>query len=204
MCYVIELCCCTVSLCYVAVFVVSVLCTVCHCVLLCQCVMSPNHVRYHYVVVLSHCTMSPFFNAVSLFFNVLCTVSLYYVSETGCHYVVLCRAFSVSVLCTVCQCTMSARLDIIMSYYVALVQSVCYALYVSVLCQRDRISLCPWAVSLFFRHYVIHSLLQWQFFFFRHSIKTNRYYFRFIFLSAINPSSSTDRIPPSVAAKYSS
>ena len=144
MCYVIELRCCAVS-CYVAVFVVSVLCTVCHCVLLCQCVISPSHVRYHYVVVISHCTMSPFFSAVSLFFNVLCTVSLYYVSETGYHYIVLCRAWSVSMLCTVCQCTMSVRL----------------------------------AVSLFFRHYVIHSLLQWQlfFFFFRQSIKTNRYYF---------------------------
>ena len=157
MCYVIELCCCTVSLCYVAVFVVSVLCTVCHCVLLCQCVMSPSHVRYHYVVVLSHCTMSPFFNAVSLFFNVLCTVSLYYVSETGYHYVVLCRAFSVSVLCTVCQCTMSARLDIIMSYYVALVQSVCYAPYVNVLCQRDWISLCH-TMSRLFSQYAMHCM----------------------------------------------
>ena len=140
----------------------------CYVSVLCQCVMSPSHVRYHYyVVVLSHCTMSPFFSAVSLFFNVLCTVlcqrdwislcrsmsrlvsqyamhrmSMYYVSETGYHYVVVvalgqsvcyapyvnvlcqrdwislcrsCRAWSVSMLCTVCQCTMSARLDIIMS-----------------------------------------------------------------------------------------
>ena len=130
-----SLCCVTVLCRY---FLVSVLCTICH-----------------------------------------CAMSVCYVSETGYHYVlVLCRcAVSVffSVLCTVCACVMSPRLDIIMSYYVAVVQSVCYAPYVTVLCQRDWISLCPWAVSLFFRHYVIHSLPQWQLFvfFFRHSVKTS-------------------------------
>ena len=162
MCYVIELRCCAVSLCYVAVFVVSVLCTVCHCVLLCQCVMSVCYVTESRTISLCRCVISlyyvAFFSAVSLFFNVLCTVlcqrdwislcrsmsrlvsqyaihrmSMYYVSETGYHYVVVCRAWSVSMLCTVCQCTMSARLDIIMSLdCVAVFQTLCYSLFAAV------------------------------------------------------------------------
>ena len=169
---VIVLCRCFCSQCAVHCMSLCTVMSVCYVSVLCH--------RVTYDIIMSLCYLillcRLFFSAVSLFFNVLCTVlcqrdwislcrsmsrmvsqyaihrmSMYYVSETGYHYVLgLCRCFSDTMLFTLCcsgNCSSSSS-DSLLKQIVII--------------------------------------------------------FRFIFLSAINPSSSTDRIPSSVAAKYSS
>ena len=105
---VIVLCRCFCSQCAVHCMSLCTVMSVCYVSVLCH--------RVTYDIIMSLCYLI----VLCRLFSVLCRCfsmcyAPYYVSETGYHYVVVCRAWSVSMLYTVCQCTMSARLDIIMS-----------------------------------------------------------------------------------------